>query len=121
MRSWLFVGIIVGATALADALQSYGMRHHGEIADFRPSALGRAAATLSRNWYIIVAVAMMAVSFFAFMTLLSFAPLSFAVPASAASYVIETIVAKFFLKEAICWKRWAGAALVTGGVVLLLL
>jgi drug/metabolite transporter (DMT)-like permease len=121
MKAWLFVGIIVAATALADALQAYGMRRHGEIDDFRPSALGRAAASLTRNWCIIAAIVMMAVSFYSFLTLLSFADLSFAVPASAASYVIETVVAKWFLKEAVCWRRWAGAALVAGGVALLAL
>lgn len=118
---WALVAVIVGATVLADVLQTLGMRHHGEIHDFRPSALGRAAAALARNWYVIVAVAMMAVSFFAFLTLLSFADLSFAVPATAASFVIETVVAKYFLREQVTWKRWAGAGLVACGVALLAL
>ena len=41
----------------------------------------------------------MAVSFFAFMNLLSVADLSFAVPATAATYVFETMLARYFLKE----------------------
>ena len=41
----------------------------------------------------------MAVSFFAFIALLSVADLSFAVPATAASYVLETVLAKYLLKE----------------------
>jgi drug/metabolite transporter (DMT)-like permease len=119
--SWALVGIIVGATTLADTLQTLGMRRHGEIHDFRPGALGRAGAALARNWYVIAAIAMMAVSFFAFLTLLSRADLSFAVPASAASYVIETIVAREFLGERVSWKRWTGAGLVACGVALLAL
>lgn len=119
--SWLLVALIVTATTLGDYLQTVGMKRHGEIHDFRPGALGRAAAALTRNWYIIVAVAMMAVSFFAFLTLLSIADLSFAVPATAASYVAETIVAKYLLKEQVNWKRWMGAGLVAGGVALLAL
>ncbi len=118
---WILVGIIVTATVLCDVLQTLGMRHHGEIHDFRPGALGRAASALASNWYVIVAVAMMAVSFFSFLTLLSFADLSFAVPATAASFVIETFVAKYFLKEQVAWRRWAGAALVACGVALLAL
>jgi drug/metabolite transporter (DMT)-like permease len=97
------------------------MRHHGEIHDFRPGALGRVAKALTRNWFVIVAVAMMAVSFFAFVKLLTFADLSFAVPATAASFVLETVVAKYFLRERVDWKRWTGAGLVACGVALLAL
>ena len=55
--SGLLVAAIVGATILGDALQTIGMRRHGEIHDFRPGALGRAAAALARNWCVIAAVA----------------------------------------------------------------
>jgi drug/metabolite transporter (DMT)-like permease len=117
--NWLLVGIIVLATTLGDALQTHGMKRHGEIHDFRPGALGRVAAALARNWSVIAAIALMAISFFAFLKLLSIADLSFAVPATAASFVLETLVAKYFLKERITWKRWTGAGLVACGVALL--
>ncbi len=119
--TWVLVAIIVAATVLGDVFQTLGMRHHGEIHDFRPSALGRAAQALARNAYVIVAVAMMAVAFFAFLKLLSMADLSFAVPATAASIVINTVVAKYFLREQVNWRRWAGAGLVACGVALLTL
>jgi drug/metabolite transporter (DMT)-like permease len=118
---WVLVGVVVTATVLSDALQTAGVRRHGEIHDFRPGALGRAGAALARNGYVIVAVALMAVSFFAFLTLLSLADLSFAVPATAASFVIETFVAKYYLRERVAWRRWAGAGLVACGVALLAL
>ena len=118
---WVMVAIIVTCTVLCDALQTRGIRHHGEIHDFRPGALGRAAAALARNWYVILAIVLMAVSFFTFLTLLSLADLSFAVPATAASFVIETFVAKYYLKEQVAWRRWTGAALVACGVALLAL
>ena len=60
----------------------------------------------------------MAVSFFALMALLSIAKLSFAVPATASSYVLETALAKYILREHIGWRRWAGASLVGCGVLL---
>jgi uncharacterized membrane protein len=49
------------------------------------------------------------------------ADLSFAVPASAASLVIETVLARFLLKERLDSRRWIGAALVACGVWLLAL
>jgi uncharacterized membrane protein len=51
--------------------------------------------------------------------LVSIADLSFAVPATAASYVCETILAKYILKERISGARWTGACLVACGVALL--
>jgi drug/metabolite transporter (DMT)-like permease len=118
---WILVAIVVTATVLCDTLETAGMRRHGEIRDFRPGALGRAGAALARNWYVIAAVALAAVSFFAFLTLISIADLSFAVPATAASFVVDTFVAKYFLKERVAWRRWGGAALVACGVALLAL
>lgn len=61
----------------------------------------------------------MAVSFFAFIRLVSIAPLSFAVPVSAATLIPETILARLFLREKVDWRRWAGAALIAVGVVLI--
>ena len=116
---WILVGIIVAATVANDLLQSIGMRHHGEIHDFRPGAIGRVLAVLASNRFIIAAVLCSAVSFFTFLQLVSIADLSFAVPATAASYVLETVLAKLVLKERICAARWTGAGLVACGVALL--
>ena len=118
---WLLVAIIVAATTVGEVLQAFGMRRHGEIHDFRPGALGKVLGLLARNQYIIASVFMMAVSFFAFMSLLSAADLSFAVPATAATYVFETLLAKYLLKEQVGWVRWTGASLVACGVALLAL
>jgi len=115
---WLLIAISVAATAAGEVLQALGMRHHGEIRDFRPGALGRALAVLARNRFVIGSVAAMAVSFFSFLKLLSIAELSFAVPATAITYVLETLLARYVLEEHVNWLRWAGAALVICGVIL---
>ena len=116
---WALVGVIVAATSAGYLCQALGMRQHGEVHEFHLGALGRMLGALARNGWIILSVAAMAISFFAFMALVSVAELSFAVPATAASLVVETILARLVLKESVDWKRWAGAALVTCGVVLL--
>ncbi len=115
---WILIAVIVAATTAGEVLQAMGMRHHGEIHDFRPGAIGRAMAMLARNRYVIGSVAAMAVSFFAYLGLLTVSELSFAVPATAVTYVLETVLAKYVLKERVNWLRWAGAALVICGVVL---
>ena len=115
---WVWVAIIVAATTVGEVLQAMGMRRHGEIRDFRPDALGRALAVLARNRFVIGSVAAMAISFFAYMALLTVSDLSFAVPATAITYALETVLAKYVLREQVNWLRWAGASLVLCGVAL---
>jgi drug/metabolite transporter (DMT)-like permease len=116
---WTLVAVIVAATTVGDVLKAYGMRRHGEIHQFGLGALGRFLTMLVRNEYIIASVACMAVSFFTFMALISIADLSFAVPATAITYVLETLLARYLLKEHISGWRWTGAYLVACGVALL--
>ena len=118
---WAMVAVISASTALAEVLQSAGMKDHGEIHDFRPGAVVGHLARLIRNRNLLAAVASLAVSFFVFLALISVSELSFAVPATAATYVLETILAKYFLREQVDWRRWAGAALVAFGIALLIL
>ena len=115
---WVWVGVIVAATTVGEVLQAHGMREHGEIHDFRPGAIRRAMALVARNRFIIGSVAAMAVSFFAYLGLLTISDLSFAVPATAVTYVLETALAKYVLKEEVNWLRWVGASLVICGVAL---
>jgi drug/metabolite transporter (DMT)-like permease len=118
---WLLVGVIVACNACSDLLNTAGMKRHGEVHHFNPRALGRMAKDLARNPFVIGGIVSMAVAFFALLALLSVADLSFAVPATAVSYMVETLLAKLLLKEHVDWRRWAGAALVASGVVLLAL
>jgi len=115
---WTLIATIVAATTIGEILQAAGMRHHGEIHDFRPGALGNAASVLVRNRFVIFSVIAMAISFFAYMGLLTISDLSFAVPATAVTYVLETVLAKYVLGEHVDWLRWAGALLVICGVAL---
>jgi drug/metabolite transporter (DMT)-like permease len=119
MMTWLLVGGVVVSTVAADVLQSSEMKRHGEIVDFRPDRLGRVWIAMFRRRYLMASIVFMASSFFCFLKLLEVADLSFAVPATAASLVIETLVARYFLKERVGVERWAGAALVAAGVWLL--
>ena len=119
MKAWLLLATVVGSTVMGDVLTSLEMKRHGEVRDFGAHGLARTAAALSRRLYLILAVVFMAASFFAFMTLVQTADLSFAVPASAATVVLETILARMVLKEHVDRKRWIGAILIAAGVLLL--
>ena len=116
---WILVSIIIASTVCGDILQSIEMKRHGEVDDYSPGKLRQLLAGMARRRYLILAVVFMAVSFFAFLKLLSLADLSFAVPVTAASVVVETILAKLLLKESVGALRCAGASLVACGVALL--
>jgi len=115
---WLLVAITVAATALSDLLQSYELKRAGEQS-VSARGIARLARTIARRRYLILSIVFLAFSFFAFMALLQLAPLSFAVPASAASFILETVAAKLVLKEQVGPRRTAGTLLVLGGILLL--
>ena|SRR5205085_6818054 len=116
---WILVGIIAICNTLGDVLNTAGMKRQGEVEDLRPISLLRMVWRMLRNPLVLGGLAALAVSFFALLSLLSIANVSFAVPATAASYLLETLLAKYVLKEDVRWRRWAAATLVAVGVSLL--
>jgi len=63
-------------------------------------------------------VPLMALSFYSLLILLSWEPISLVIPASALSYVVGTLGAKYVLGEQVSAARWAGVVLVCAGVAL---
>jgi drug/metabolite transporter (DMT)-like permease len=114
---WILVTMMVVATVLSDLLQSHEMKRAGEQS-VGVRGLVQLARMIAQRRFLIMAIACMAVSFFSFMALVQTEPLSFAVPASAASFVLETILAKLILRERISARRAAGTLIVLCGVVL---
>ena len=115
---WLLVAITVVATTLSDLLQSYELKRAGQQS-VSARGIARLAATVARRKYLILSIVFLAFSFFSFMALVQSQPLSFAVPASAASFILETIAAKLVLHEQVGPRRAAGTLLVLGGIILL--
>ena len=116
--TWILVTVMVVATALSDLLQSYEMKQAG-AQSVGARGLRRMLGMIVERRYLLLSIVCLAFSFFAFMALVQSAPLSFAVPASAASFILETALAKVLLKEKIGGRRAAGTLLVLTGVVLL--
>lgn len=116
---WILVGIIAACNTAGDVLNTAGMKRQGEVEQFTPRSLGHMIARIFRNPYVLGGMAALTVSFFALLSLLSIANVSFAIPATAISYVLETFLAKHVLGEAVGRRRWAAATLVACGVLLL--
>lgn len=116
---WLLILVIVACNAAGDLLNSRGMKLEGEVRDFAPSGLARLIAHLVHNRYVIAGVGIMACGFLAQLWVLSITDLSFAIPATASGYILETVLARVVLGEHVTALRWIGAALVAVGVMLL--
>ena len=117
MKTFLLLCSLIGGSSLGEILSAKGMQQIGDIS-LRPRALFGAVLRMVRNPYLIGGVACLAVSFFSFISLLSYADLSFVVPLTAVSYITNTLGARFFLGERISRERWMGTVLVAFGVAL---
>ncbi len=116
---WILVGVIAICNTLGDVLNTAGMKRQGELESLDPRSLGHMLARIVQNALVLSGLGALAVSFFALLSLLSISDVSFAVPATAMSYILETLLAKYILKEHVKWRRWAAVTLVACGVVML--
>jgi len=116
---WILVAVIATCTALADVLNTAGMKRAVATKTGHRRALKYAILDIFRNRLVLCGLGLLAISFLAFVWLLSISNVSFAVPATASSYVLEAALAKCVLKESVTWHRWVAASLVCCGVALL--
>jgi drug/metabolite transporter (DMT)-like permease len=109
--------LILGSTGGEIAI-TYGMKATGEPERLRLLAVLKFLGKAFCSGWFWAGVPLMAVSFYALLVLLSWEPISFVIPASALSYVVGTLGAKYVLRETVSKARWAGVILVCAGVAL---
>ena len=93
----------------------------GEVSTLNPMELLRVVRRVVTNRDFVLGVLCLTVSFFSFLAILTWAALSFVVPATSIVYVVSIFGAKLFLKEKINGLRWTGTLLVCLGVALVCL
>lgn len=118
MLKWGLILCTVFVSSCGDILCARGMSQGGELTDFNPRGLLHIVRYIITRRLVILGGLCYAVAFFSLLGLLTVAQLSVAVPATALSFVVDTLGAHFVLKERIPWKRWVGVILVSLGVVL---
>ncbi len=107
--------VLAGVTVFAaagDAMLSQGMKQSGGISPVHFPSLILAVL----NPWIAVGILLLLGFFGAYMTALSWADLTYVMPATSMGYVLLALVAKFGLHEQVSAARWLGIALITGGV-----
>ena len=116
---WRLAALTSVCNTVGDVLNTAGMKREPEVEKLNLKALTAMLSRIVRNPLVIGGVLSLTAGFFAMVSLLSIANVSFSVPATAISFVLETLLAKYILKEDVGLRRWAAATLVACGVVLL--
>jgi bacterial/archaeal transporter family protein len=116
---WRLAALTSVCNTVGDVLNTAGMKREPEVEKLTPKALTAMLSRIVRNPRVIGGVVSLTAGFVAMVSLLSIANVSFVVPATAISFVLETLLAKYILKKDVGFRRWVAASLVACGVVLL--
>jgi drug/metabolite transporter (DMT)-like permease len=111
-RKYLVLAGVTVSAAAGDSMLSHGMKQTGNISLHH---LQGVIFAILNPW--VAAGILLLLAFFAtYMTALSWADLTYVLPATSLGYVLLALVARFLLHEQVSPLRWLGIALITGGV-----
>ena len=102
--------VLFGATG--DVALSRGMKAIGTVSLHDP---GQLIAAVFKPW-VAVGIVLLIGFFATYLTSLSFADLTYVLPATSVGYILMALLAKFFLHETVSFVRWAGIMLIATGV-----
>lgn len=108
----MILGLVAICAPLGDSCLARGMTAMPAITLAHPASLIAAVFT---PW-IALGIALLIGFFASYLTALSWADLTFVLPATALGNVVIALLARFWLQEAISLERWAGIVLITLGV-----
>jgi ceramide glucosyltransferase len=118
MRTLLILAFVVVSGTSGELGLTHAMKRIGEAHEFSPLAiLTFVLRTLGEKW-LWISVALMTVSFYSFLIMLSWYPVGFVVPATSLAYVAGAFGAKFLLGERLNATRWAGILVICAGVAM---
>ncbi len=111
-RKYMVLLLIVAFGSVGDSLLARGMKDVGTIDVHH---LAHVFSALTNPW-IVVGIFSLLGFMSSYMTALSFADLTFVLPATSVGYVFMALIGHFWLHEHVSPQRWAGIVLVTLGV-----
>jgi drug/metabolite transporter (DMT)-like permease len=108
-RRYLVLAVVAITAPLGDFLLSVGMKRTG------PVSLGHLSTLLTavRTPYVIFGISLLICFFASYLASLSWADLTYVLPATSISNIITALLAHFYLHENISPARWLGILLIT--------
>jgi len=107
----VLVGITVFST-LGDSLLARGMKQLGAVSFHNLPGLLLAVT----NPWVTLGILLLLAFFASYMSALSWADLTYVLPATSLGYVLVALVAHYVFHEQIAFTRWLGIALIASGV-----
>ena len=111
-RKYLVLVGVMFFGSVGDALLSRGMKDVGSVS---LNNFGTVILSVMNPW-VALGILFLLVFFAAYATALSWADLTFVLPATSIGYVVLTLIARFYLHEQVSVMRWLGIVLISAGV-----
>ena len=115
------VGFAVSASTIGDLFLAVGMRKVGVVTWRGLGAVPSQILQVVKTPQIPLAIIFMAIFFFTWLALLSRVDLSFLLPLTATTYVLNGLAARPCLGEHVSNQRWLGILVISLGVVIVTL
>jgi drug/metabolite transporter (DMT)-like permease len=112
LRKYLVILSVVLFGSIGDAFLARGMKHVQSIDIHHLINVFYALA----DPFVIFGILFLLVFMSSYMTALSFADLTYVMPATAISYVVMVLLSIFWLHERVSAQRWAGVVFIVIGV-----
>ena len=111
-RRYIILAIVTLTSALGDTFLDVGMKELGPVSLHHLSTL---LVALKLPW--VLAGIVLLIGFFAsYLTALSWADVTFVLPATSFAYVVVALLSRFWLHEQITPARWLGIFFIGAGV-----
>lgn len=117
-KTLLWMSIAVIAVTFGDIWMSQTMKGVGELKVHNLRDLVSVAGRVLSVPKFWLAVSCMATFFFIWTSILSYADLTFVLPLTAATYILNAFLAPALLNEVVTPVRWVGVLLISAGVAL---
>jgi len=112
LRKLITLGGVSFFAAIGDVCLSRGMKDIGAVTF---GNLGVLIHAVFSPW-VAIGILFLIAFFTSYLSALSFADLTYVLPATSVSYIVMALLAKFYLHEQISWIRWSGILLIALGV-----
>ena len=117
-KTWLAVIILSLADSAGDLLLASGMKKIGKIEKMNVKDALQLTYKIITNSSILSGITCQGIAFFMFITVLSWADISFVRPATALTYLFSMIGARLILRETFTKEKLMGITLIGMGIVL---
>ncbi len=118
MKTKVSLVIIIVTSSVGNVFLSKGMKQLGDISRLPPGEMCAAAVGALLNPWVAAGMVLLTVFFVSFLIVLSWADLSYVLPATAPGYLLVAALSHWLLGETVSPWRWLGTALIVAGVAL---